>query len=52
MTATAYELNPDEVLALTADLPERDRLAYLLAIRRLRPAPWPAFAGTTSLRIV
>jgi hypothetical protein len=37
MTAMAYELNPAEVLALTAALPERTRLAHLLAARGLCP---------------
>jgi hypothetical protein len=32
-----YELDPGEVLKLTANLPPRDRLAYLLAARGLCP---------------
>jgi hypothetical protein len=32
-----YRLNPAAVLALTADLPPKPSLAYLLAARGLRP---------------
>jgi len=32
---TTFRLNPAEVIAATASLPPRDRLAYLLACRGL-----------------